>query len=43
MTKCFVCDSEDIAKVFTNTRGVKHYYCKCCAKKYIVKRQGERR
>ena len=37
MVKCWTCESEKVAKVFTNNRGVKHYYCKQCAKKYLVK------
>lgn len=35
--KCFICESPNIKIVFTNNRGVKHYYCDKCAKKYIVK------
>lgn len=37
MFKCYVCNNPEVVKVFTNSRGTKHYYCKSCAKKYLVK------
>ena len=42
--KCWICEDKEIETVFTNTHGVKHNYCKRCAKKYIVKlpNSGER-
>jgi transposase-like protein len=33
--KCYVCNSPNVVKVFTNMRGVKHHYCKECSKKYL--------
>ena len=33
--KCFICKILDVTTVFTNTRGVKHYYCRKCAKRHI--------
>jgi len=35
--KCYICDNEKIERVFINNSGVKHYYCKRCAKKYLIK------
>jgi len=37
MVKCFICDSKEVKKVFINTKGIKHYYCKDCAEKYLIK------
>ena len=38
MTKeCWICGNKEIIKMFTNTKGKKHYYCKRCGEKYIIK------
>ena len=35
--KCYICKSPEVVKVFTNMRGTKHYYCKKCAKRHLIK------
>lgn len=38
MRKCFVCGKDVmLGKVFINQREVRHYYCKSCAKRYLIK------
>jgi transcription elongation factor Elf1 len=36
--KCYVCNDDNVVKVFyPKGKKTRHYYCKSCAKKYLIK------